>query len=94
MNDDIKLILEDNGKEIEAQVIFTCFLEETGKHYCVFVATGKNGKKELSAAVYEESDDLSGQMSPVETDEEWEILEEYLNAYAEENDLDIDALLK
>ena len=95
MNEDAKLILEYEGKDVEAEVLFTCKLEETGFKYVVFIADNpQSGKKEISAARYEEDDEYNGSMSPVETDEEWGLLDEYLNAFVEENDVDIEAMLK
>ncbi len=94
-NEDAKLFLEVDGKEVEAYVLFTCHLEETGKNYVVFVAENpQTNVKEVSAAVYEETDELNGNLSPVETDEEWEILDDYFDEFANENDLDLDELLK
>ena len=95
MNDDAKLIFDTDNGEVEAQVLFTCTLEETGKDYVVFIAPNpETGVKEVSAACYVEADGLSGELSEVETDEEYEILEDYLNAYCDENDVDLDELLK
>ena len=95
MNEDAKLVLEMDGKDVEAEVLFTCQLEETGKNYVVFIAPNpETGKNEVSACVYEEADDFNGSLSPVESDEEWSILDEYYNAYIEENDLDIEEMLK
>ena len=95
MNDEATLYLDYDGKEVEATVLFTCNLEETGKDYVVFIAPNpETGAKEVSAARYEETDDENGSMSPVETDEEWDILEEYLDDFIEEKGLDLDELLK
>ena len=95
MNDDAKLFLDNNGEEVEARVLFTCTLEETGKDYVVFIAPNPDtGIKEVAAASYIEADGLSGELNAVETDEEYEILDDYLNAYLEENDIDLDELLK
>ena len=95
MNDEAKLYLDNNGEEVEAQVLFTCTLEETGKDYVVFIAPNPDtGIKEVAAASYIEADGLSGELTAVETDEEYEILDEYLESYCEENDIDLDELLK
>ena len=95
MNDENKLILDDNGKDVEAQVLFTCTLEETGCDYVVFIAPNpETGKKEVSASRYTDADGFSGELLPIETDEEYDILDEYLDAYCEENDIDLDELLK
>jgi|GEM_PF-2874238 len=95
MNDQAKLILEADGGDVEAEVLFTCSLEETGNSYVVFIAVNpETGKKEVNASCYSEKDGLSGELFPIETDEELEILDDYLNDYLEENGLDLDELLK
>ena len=40
---------------------------------------------EISAAAYISSDEKNGTLEKIETDEEWAMLEELLNDYAEEN---------
>ena len=95
MKDNEKLFFESEGKQIEANILFTCFLEETNRRYCVFIAPDpETGEKQVSAASDEETDDLNGKMIPVETEEEWDILQDYLDEYLEENDVDVDELLK
>ena len=95
MNEDAKLILDDDGVISEGQVLFTCTLEETGMDYVIFIAPNpETGKKEVCASRYTEADGFSGQLLPVETDEEYDNLDEYVDGYCEENGIDLDELLK
>ncbi len=70
--DERTLILQDeNGKEIKAQILFTHHSEEFNKDYVVFLP---EDSEQYSAASYVEEGLTEGELSPIETDEEWELL--------------------
>ena len=73
-------IVTDEGKVIKAEIIFTHHSEEFNKDYVVFLP---DDSEEYSAATYIEEDGLNGELNPVESDEEWEMLENLLNDYLE-----------
>lgn len=74
-------LVRDDGTEIVADIFFTYHSDEFNKDYVVFQVRDTN---EISAASYVSSDDKNGQLDKIETDEEWEMLEELLNEYADE----------
>ncbi len=76
---------QDNGKEVEAEILFTHFSEETKKNYVVFkvIETG-----ELSAAIFVEKDGYTGEIAQIKTEEEWEMLEDLLNDYYDRQELE------
>lgn len=81
MNEDqISLISEDGVEEL-ATILFTH--EQDGKKYVVFefVESG-----DVSAARYEEDESGSGKIIDIETDEEWEMLDELLEEYYDDLD--------
>lgn len=73
-------LIRDDGKEIIADILFTYHYDENNNDYVVFQVRESG---EISAARYVASDDKNGTLEKVETDEEWEMLEELLNDYAE-----------
>ena len=73
----------DDGKEIKAEILFTHHSEEFNKDYVVFLP---EGDEQYSAASYVEEGPMEGELSPVESDEEWELLEDLLNDYFQNND--------
>ncbi|OIJ16620.1 hypothetical protein BKP45_04770 [Anaerobacillus alkalidiazotrophicus] len=83
------IIPDENGDEHLFEVLFTFDVEETGKSYMVLIAAGdeENDEEEVEvhAFRYEEKgdgdDDLS--LHPIETDEEWDMVEEMLNTFSE-----------
>lgn len=77
MEKDTIKIINENG-EMECKVLFTTHLDDFKKDYVIFVLPNE----EISAAVYNKSDDSSeGALSDVETDEEWAQLGEMLDSY-------------
>lgn len=86
------IIPDENGDEHLFEVLFTFDVDATGKSYMVLIAAGDeegdDEEVEVHAFQYEEKgegeDDLT--LIPIETDEEWEIVEEMLNTFAENED--------
>jgi uncharacterized protein YrzB (UPF0473 family) len=74
-NDQITLINEDGSEEL-ATILFTH--EKNGKKYVVFefVESG-----DISGAIYEEQIDGEGAIKDIETEEEWQLLDELLEEY-------------
>lgn len=90
MNENQITLVNENGEEQLADILFTFHAEETGKNYVVFAYAGSEEDEdeqiEVHAASYENTDDLNGQLYPVETDEEWELIEAALENYADESE--------
>ena len=87
MNDKLAenvLIFEKDGKEIECQILFTCNLDEfPGNNYVVFQIGDTD---DVSAARYVEENDGIGQLFDIESDEEWDLLDDAIESFY--NDLE------
>jgi len=81
-NNKIQFILE-GGKVIDGKIILTH--EHNGKKYLIFedLETGN-----VTAATYIEEKNGEGRVFEIETDEEWAMIDEVLDAYYDENDLE------
>jgi uncharacterized protein YrzB (UPF0473 family) len=80
--DDNKLILVgEDGNETECEIILTH--EHKGKRYVIFEFIDS---EEISAAQYvpDEKDEAEGTFLDIETDEEWEMLDEVLEKFFDE----------
>lgn len=78
-------ITNDEGKEIECEVLFTFESDETGKNYMVYTdnTIDDDGNTKVYASIY--NPDLEDQtLQPIETDKEWTIIETILNELQEE----------
>ena len=72
-------ILNDEGKEIECDVLFTFDSEETGKSYVVYTdnTLDDEGNTEVYASVFDPTGTNSG-LQPVESEKEWKVIETIL----------------
>ncbi len=76
-------LVQDDGKEITADILFTYHSDDFGKDYVVFQVRTSG---DISAASYTEVDGKNGSLDKIETEEEWNLLEELLNDYANQNE--------
>lgn len=74
-------VKDENGNEKRMTILFTCDNEVTKKQYVVF-QDPEQDEDEVYASAYDEN----GQLLPIETDEEWEMVEEVINTFVEDNE--------
>jgi uncharacterized protein YrzB (UPF0473 family) len=83
---DNQLIFHDEeGNEIVCDIIFTYDSEATGKKYVIFQAEGDESG-EVGAASYVEKGNGEGELEPIETEEEWELLQDALNDFLDQEE--------
>ena len=83
--DDVLLITDESGNEIEAIIILTFESEEYGKSYLVYqLKDDESG--EFYAASFNPEDGDEGNLDPIETDEEWDLIEEVLESFLEDEE--------
>ena len=78
-------MLDENGKEIVYDVLFTFESEETNKNYIVYTDNSKDehGNIEVYASIYDPKDPHS-KLEEIKTDKEWKVIETILNTLQEE----------
>ena len=78
-------LIDENGKEVEYDVLFTFESDETEKNYIVYTDNTKDddGNIRVYASVYYPDDEDAG-LDPIETDKEWKIIETILETLQEE----------
>ena len=77
MKDNVIYITDDNGKEVEMNILLTFDANEV--NYVVVYETGKEDE------LYPFSYDEEGNLYAVESDEELEMIDEVVGAYEKEN---------
>ncbi|MGD9963781.1 MAG: DUF1292 domain-containing protein [Candidatus Izemoplasmatales bacterium] len=83
--DDTLIITDELGNELEALIIMTFESEEFGKSYLVYqLKDDETG--EYFAASFNPEDGDEGNLSPIETDEEWDLVEEVLESFLEDEE--------
>ncbi len=78
----IMTAINENGDIIDCDVLFTFKNTATNKCYIVYTENteDENGDTEVYAAIFD-PDDKTLQLHPIETDEEWALLESKLSEY-------------
>lgn len=72
-------VMNDEGKEVECEVLFTFESEETKKNYIVYTdnTTDEEGNTKVYASIYNPNE-AESKLLPIETDKEWKIIETIL----------------
>ena len=93
--DSFLTLVDEEGNEELCQIIFTFESEELGKKYVIFSRVSdiekyysseedEDEKIEVGAARYVEGEEGTGELLEIETDEEWELIEEALECFDNE----------
>ena len=79
-------IMDENGKEVTCEVLFTFDSEETQKSYIVYTdnTTDDDGNVRVYASIYD-SNSENTELKPIESEREWKIVETILDSIQEEN---------
>ena len=78
-------MIDENGVEVEYDVLFTFESDETKKNYIVYTDNTKDelGNIEVYASIYH-PEDSNGRLEAIETEKEWKVIETILETLQEE----------
>jgi uncharacterized protein YrzB (UPF0473 family) len=76
-------VIDDEGNEIEMEILFTFSNEEAGKNYVLFL-NPQADSEEVFAASYDEE----GTLTEVTDEDEWAMVEEVFGAFVDEQEQD------
>lgn len=70
------MVKDNEGKDVECEVLFTFEAEDTGKNYMVYTdhAVDEEGNTKVYASIYTPGSETT-KLEPLETEEEWEKVE-------------------
>lgn len=82
-------IVDEDGNEQLCEVIHTVESEKFGKSYVLYSLVGadedEHGQVEIFASAFTPSENgEDGELQPIETEEEWEYIEDVLNSLEDE----------
>ncbi len=79
------IVLDEKGKEIVCEPLFTFESEETKKNYVVYTdnSRDKDGNIRVFASIYEVSD-KGNKLLPIKSEKEWKVIETILESIQEE----------
>ncbi len=85
MNKNTFTMIDENGKEVVYDVLFTFESDETGKNYIVYTDNRRDekGNVEVYASIYNPNDPKS-KLEAIQTEKEWKIIETILETLQEE----------
>ena len=77
----------ENGQDIECETLFTFEGKDNNKNYIVYTdnTLDEEGNTKVYASLFDPSMDEQT-LLPIETDEEWKIIEDILNKVTEESE--------
>jgi len=77
-------VTDENGKEQQCTILLTFESNETGKNYIVYTdnTMDEEGNTRVFASIYD-PDSSDGRLLPIETEEEWQLIERLLMEAAE-----------
>ena len=79
-------VMDENGKEVTCEVLFTFDSEETKKNYIVYTdnTTDEEGNVRVYASIYDPTS-ANTELKPIESEREWKIVETILESIQEES---------
>ncbi|MCI9049646.1 MAG: DUF1292 domain-containing protein [Coprobacillus sp.] len=69
-------VIDDDGNELEFEVLFTFENDENGKKYVLYYDANEE-EPQVYSSIYDED----GHLYPVDTPEEWDMIEEVFNSF-------------
>jgi uncharacterized protein YrzB (UPF0473 family) len=79
------IVTDENGKEITCEIIMTFDSDEFNKSYVVYQIVGDESG-EYFAASFNPDDGDEGKLGQIETDAEWDFVEEVLESFLEDQE--------
>lgn len=79
-------VINDEGKEITCDVLFTFDSDETKKSYIVYTDNTKddNGNIQVYASIFDPNSEDQMELIPIESEKEWKVIETILQSLQEE----------
>ncbi len=92
MNNEVKeentfTVIGDDGKEVKCEVLFTYEDEKTKKNYIAYTdnTLDDDGNTKVFASIFNPEEE-NPVLLPIETDEEWKLIEGILTSLTSENE--------
>ncbi|WP_230933630.1 DUF1292 domain-containing protein [Priestia sp. TSO9] len=82
-------IVDENGNEQLCEILFTFDSDQYNKSYVIYYPIGADRDDEeeieIHASAFTPSEDgQDGELQPIETEEEWDMVEEMVNTFLDE----------
>lgn len=84
MNEKTIIVTDDQGNNTEYEIILTFESPETGKKYVIYKLPEED--EEVMAAVYVEENEGEGSLIEIESEEEFQMIQDVLDSFTEEEE--------
>ena len=80
-------VMDETGREVECEVLFTFESTETKKNYVVYTdnTTDESGSTRVYASIYDATG-ADKSLKPIESEQEWDVIENILSSIQEKVD--------
>lgn len=85
MENETMIVVDEQGNEVMYEIVLTFKSDETHKSYVVYKLPGDENEEVFASSFDDEATD-GGELKPIESDEEWDIVEEVLNTFLDEEE--------
>jgi uncharacterized protein YrzB (UPF0473 family) len=74
-------VVDEEGKEVQCEVLFTFDSDETGKHYIIYTdnTTDEEGNTKVYASTFDPENEKTA-LGAIESEKEWKIIETILDS--------------
>ena len=84
MEDKRLLVIDEEGNEIEMEIMFT--FDYNQKNFVVYYNPSQEGEEiDVFSSIYDEN----GNLYPIESEEEWKVVEEMIESFTDEEEENI-----
>ena len=75
---------DEHGNEFDYEILFTFKSDKFKKSYVIYKEPGDSD--EVFAAIFDENDNEGGKLQPIQSDEEWDMIETQLESFLDDED--------
>lgn len=86
IKEDTIILTDELGNELTARIILSFESDEFNKSYVVYQMIDGDDDEEYHAASFNPDDGEEGELGQIETDEEWDLIEEVLESFLEDEE--------
>jgi len=85
MDNETMVVVDEAGEETLYDIVLTFENQEFQKHYVIYKLPGEDNDEVFASSYNPDSKD-GGELKPIESDPEWDMIEEVLNSFQDDED--------
>lgn len=86
MDTETMIVINEQGEEELYEIVLTIEGKQFNKNYVIFKLPGDENEEVFAYSYDADGEAEGGDLKPIETDEEWDFIEEVLGAFTEEDE--------